>query len=76
MKKMQELDYLINENFSTRDRESRVKFMQENFGDGFSEIDEALSVNKRTELFFSNDENTCRGQSQDLQDGRLYFYHK
>ena len=50
--------------------------MQEHFGDGFSEIDEPLSVNNRTVLFFSNDENTCRGHSQDLKDGRLYFYDK
>ena len=69
--------YLINEQFGTMDRESRVNFMQEYFSDDVSKIDEALSVNNRTELFFSNDENTCTEHSNDLRrGGRLYSYDK
>ena len=49
-----------------RERESRVNFMQEYFSDDVSEIDEPLSVNNRTELFFRNDENTCTEHSTDL----------
>ena len=43
--------------------------MQENFSDDVSEIDELLSVNKkRTELYFSNDENTCTEHPNNLDE--------
>ena len=60
-----------------RERESRVNFMQEYFSDDVSEIDEPLSVNNRTELFFSNDENTCTEHSNDFEeDGFIHMINE
>ena len=78
MVKLQELrvDYLINEHFGTRDRKRRVNYMQENFSDDVSEIDEPLSL-KKPEQNFSNDENTCTEHPNNLdEDGFIHMIHE
>ena len=53
--------------------------MQENLSDDVSEIDEPLSVEKkpRTELYFSNDENTCTEHPNNLdEDDFIHMINK
>ena len=53
--------------------------MQENFSDDVSEIDEPLSVKKktRTELYFSNDENACTEHPNNLdEDGFIHMINE
>lgn len=72
-----ELGNLINNRFGARDRQSRQNFRQKKFSDEVSEIDEPLSVNNLTTLFFQQFIKIHSEHSKALEeDGFIHMIHE